>query len=70
MRESKELSTLGLISRGWLMVNIPVVVVISIIWYCLMAYVELNGKVSAIIGATIGWLYVDFYEKIGQMGFG
>lgn len=63
MRENKELSTIELINRGWLMVNIPAVIIILIIWYCLIAYVELNGQVSAIIGGAIGWLYWGFAIK-------
>lgn len=63
MNDKKQLSTLELINRGYLWVNIPAIIIILIVWYCLVAYIELNGKVSAIISGAIGWFYWEFAIK-------
>ncbi len=57
MSNNKELSTIELINRGWLWVNIPSMIIILVVWYCLVAYLEINGKISAIIAGVLGWIY-------------
>lgn len=59
----KELSTAELINRGYLWVNIPSIIIIVVIWFGLTAYLEVNGKISAIIGGVIGWIYWEFTIK-------
>ena len=63
MSEVKGLSTMELINKGYLWVNIPSIIIILIIWYFLGAFIELNGKISAIIGGTVGWIYWEFTIK-------
>jgi hypothetical protein len=63
MSNSKKLSTIELINRGWLWVNVPSIIIILTVWFCLVAYLELNGKISAIIGGAIGWIYWEFTIK-------
>ena len=63
MSNSKGLSTIELINRGWLWVNIPSIIIILTVWFCLVAYLELNGKISAIIGGAVGWIYWEFTIK-------
>ena len=60
---NKELSTIEIVNRGWLLVNIPAIIIILAVWFCLVAYVELNGKLSAIIGGAVGWIYWEFTIK-------
>jgi hypothetical protein len=63
MNNNKEISTLEVIFKGYLWVNIPITLMILITWYCLITYFEINGKISAIIGVAIGWIYWEFAIK-------
>lgn len=63
MNNSKELSTTEIVNRGWLLVNIPSIIIILVVWFCLAAYLEINGKISAIIGGALGWIYWEFTIK-------
>lgn len=63
MSNSKELSTIEIVNRGWLLVNIPSIIIILVVWFCLAAYLEINGKISAIIGGALGWIYWEFTIK-------
>jgi hypothetical protein len=63
MSNSKELSTIEIVNRGWLLVNIPSIILILVVWFCLAAYLEINGKISAIIGGALGWIYWEFTIK-------
>lgn len=45
---NNELSTVNLISRGYLLVNIPSMLIIIAVWFGLTAYMEISGKISAI----------------------
>jgi hypothetical protein len=63
MSNSKELSTIEIVNRGWLLVNIPSIIIILVVWFCLAAYLEINGKISAIIGGVLGWIYWEFTIK-------
>lgn len=61
MDEKEKISTLELINRGWLMVNIPAIVIILLVWFFLANYINLNGKISVIIGGALGWIYWEFF---------
>ncbi len=61
MEKENNLTTLELINRGWLMVNIPAIIIILFVWYFLANYLNLNGKVSAIIGGASGWIYWEYF---------
>lgn len=63
MNNKKRLSTIEIVNRGWLWVNIPATIIILIVWYCSVAYLEINGKISAIIGGALGWIYWEFTIK-------
>lgn len=63
MNNNKELSTIEIVNRGWLLVNIPSIIIILVVWFCLAAYLEINGKISAIIGGALGWIYWEFTIK-------
>ncbi len=63
MVNNKELSNFDLINRGYLYVNIPSIIIIVFVWFGLTAYLEVNGKISAIIGGVIGWIYWEFTIK-------
>ena len=63
MSKSKELSSIDIVNRGWLLVNIPSIIIILVVWFCLAAYLEINGKISAIIGGALGWIYWEFTIK-------
>jgi len=63
MNNSKELSAIEIVNRGWVLVNIPSIIIILLVWYCLAAYLEINGKVSIVIGVAIGWIYWEFTIK-------
>jgi hypothetical protein len=60
---NKEISTSELVTKGYLWVNIPSIAIILTIWFCLVAYLELNSKISAIIGGVVGWIYWEFTIK-------
>ncbi|HEU4495727.1 MAG TPA: hypothetical protein VFR70_01625 [Flavobacterium sp.] len=59
----KELSAIELIGRGYLLVNIPIAAIILAVWYCLTTYLEINGRMSAIIGVAAGWIYWELTIK-------
>ncbi len=63
MNKNKDLSTMELINKGYLLVNIPSIIIILTVWFCLVAYLEVNGKISAIIGGSAGWIYWEFTIK-------
>lgn len=63
INNNKEFSTIEVILKGYLWVNIPITLIILITWYCLITYFEINGKTSAIIGVVIGWIYWEFAIK-------
>lgn len=63
MNDKKQLSTMELINRGYLWVNIPSTIIILTVWFCLVAYLEVNGKISAIIGGAAGWIYWELTIK-------
>ncbi len=63
MSKNKGLSTIEIVNRGWLLINIPSTIIILVVWYCLAAYLEINGKISAIIGGALGWVYWEFTIK-------
>ncbi|CAA9202033.1 hypothetical protein [Flavobacterium collinsii] len=63
MIKNKDLSNIELINKGYLWVNIPSIIMIITIWFCLTAYLEINGKISAIIGGAAGWIYWEFAIK-------
>jgi hypothetical protein len=65
MNNNKELSSFEIVNKGYLWVNIPsIIITITIItitvWFVLTAYIEINGKISAIVGGIIGWIYWEF----------
>lgn len=60
MNDNKELSTIEIINRGWILVNIPSIVIILLVWFFLVAYLEINGKISVIIGCVLAWVYWEF----------
>lgn len=59
----KKLSTLEIVNKGWSMVNIPAVAIIFAIWFCLVAYIHLNGTLSTFIGGAAGWIYWAYMIK-------
>ena len=59
----KKISSIELANRGWLLVNIPSITIILIVWYCLAAYLGINGKISAIVGGALGWIYWELTVK-------
>lgn len=63
MGKTKTLSNIELVNKGWLFVNIPSIAIILCIWFGLTAYVEWNGKISAIIGGIAGWVYWEYAIK-------
>ncbi|WP_406843307.1 hypothetical protein [Flavobacterium soyae] len=63
MNNKKVLSNIELINKGYLWVNIPSIIIIIFIWFGLTAYLEVNGKISAIIGGAIGWIYWELTIK-------
>ncbi|GAA3758006.1 hypothetical protein [Flavobacterium ginsengiterrae] len=63
MNQKKELSSFEIVNKGYLWVNIPSIVIIVAVWFILTAYLEVNGKISAIVGGAIGWIYWEFTIK-------
>lgn len=63
INNNKELSTIEIVFKGYLQVNIPITLIILITWYCLVTYLEISGKIGAIIGVVIGWIYWEFTIK-------
>jgi hypothetical protein len=59
----KKISSIELANSGWLLVNIPSITIILIVWYCLAAYLGINGKISAIVGGALGWIYWELTVK-------
>ena len=60
---NNELSNQKLIINGWLWVNIPITMIVLVIWYCFTVYFEINNKFSLIIGFIVGWIYWEFMIK-------
>lgn len=63
MNHKQDLSNIEIITKGYLWVNIPSIIIIVVIWFGLTTYLQVNGKISAIIGGTIGWIYWEFTIK-------
>lgn len=63
MSQRKEISSFEIVNKGYLWVNIPSIIIILTVWFGLTAYLEINGKISAIIGGVIGWIYWEFMIK-------
>lgn len=63
MNLRKELSNIETINKGYLWVNIPSITIIVVVWFSLTAYLEVNGKISAITGGVIGWIYWELTIK-------
>lgn len=63
MSNSKELSTIEIVNRGWLLVNIPSIIIILVVWFCLATFVDLSNGISILIGTSLGWLYWEYSIK-------
>jgi hypothetical protein len=63
MMNNKEISTQELITKGYLWVNIPAVVIILIVWFSLSNVFNLNNLISIFIGGATGWVYWEFSIK-------
>lgn len=63
MRNKNDLSTFEIVLKGYLWVNIPIIVMALIIWYFLMSYFNLSSSISIIIGTSVGWIYWEFAIK-------
>ena len=63
MNNIKEKTTLEIIVKGYLWVNLPITAIIIAIWYCLYTFVNLGSSISILIGTSLGWIYWEFTVK-------
>ena len=56
-------SNTEIVGKGYLWVNIPVIIIILIIWLGLVIMIELNYFMSIIIATIAGWYYWEFSIK-------
>lgn len=54
---TNKLSTLEVIIKGYLLTNIPTIVIMLIIWFGLWKMFNINYVISLFLGATAGWYY-------------
>lgn len=58
-----KLNTRTIVYRGYLYVNIPVIVIILLVSYCLISHTEINSKISILIATASGWIYWEYSIK-------
>ena len=63
MKGKNEVSAISLIARGYLIVNIPVTVIILVVWFGLWSILNLNYVISLLLGTMTGWYYWSFSIK-------
>lgn len=63
MNKTTKITTSNLILKGYLWVNIPIVILIIGVWYVCRAYFNLSNTLSILIGVCIGWIYWEFSIK-------
>ena len=54
------ISTVTLISRGWLWVNIPALIIILAVLYTTIVYLIIDNKLPVLIAVVAGWIYWRF----------
>ena len=57
------MTTINIIAKGYLWVNIPITIIIMLVSYLLITKFSLGISSSLIIGSTIGWIYWEFAIK-------
>ena len=57
MNSIKEKTTLEIVIKGYLWVNIPIIIISLSVWYFLINYLNLSTSISIIISTSIGWIY-------------
>lgn len=61
--ENKGITKAQLILKGYLWVNLPIILLIITTWYCLTTFANLGTSTSVLIGTILGWLYWEFAIK-------
>lgn len=59
---NKEKTTLEIIIKGYLWVNIPIIIIMITIWLLLLKF-SISNNVSILISFAIGWIYWEFTIK-------
>ena len=54
--KNNEVTDFKIIIRGQLGVNLPVILIILLLWYMLFSRLNLDYRLSGIIGCVTGWL--------------
>lgn len=60
---NKKISTLEIMTKGFLWVNLPIVIIIITFWYSLSTFLSLNNSLSILVGAVLGWIYWEYSVK-------
>lgn len=56
-------STSEVITKGYLIANLPTIAIILIIWFGLWKMFNINYTISVLIGTAVGWYYWAFSIK-------
>lgn len=60
---NRELTNAEVIVKGYLWVNLPIMIIIISVWFCLSQFTDLGTGVSALFGTAIGWCYWEISIK-------
>lgn len=63
MIKKNELSTFEIAFKGYLWVNIPIIVIALLVWYFLLLFFNFSSSISILIGTSIGWIYWELTIK-------
>lgn len=63
MIKKNELSTFEIVFKGYLWVNIPIIVIALLVWYFLLLFFNFSSSISILIGTSIGWIYWELTIK-------
>jgi hypothetical protein len=63
MIKNNELSTFEIAFKGYLWVNIPIILIALLVWYFLLYFFNFSSSISILIGTSIGWIYWEFTIK-------
>lgn len=63
MNTKKELSTLEIISKGYLWVNLPISILMLGVFYLLILFLNLGSLINILICVAVGWTYWEYSVK-------
>jgi len=63
MNNIKKLSNFCIIAKGYLWVNLPITVIILVIWYVSTMFFSVSNFIGVFVGSSVGWIYWEYAIK-------